>query len=80
VTPAEAAVKPPAQAAPLPKPSLRTRVLRNVMMPLALTWLAGTLVMLTIANEFMQQAFDRSLLDDAYVVSANVKRRATWSA
>jgi two-component system sensor histidine kinase TctE len=57
------------------KPSLRTRVLRNVMVPLAVTWLAGTLVMLTIANEFIQQAFDRSLLDDAYVVSANVKRR-----
>ncbi|RYX94518.1 MAG: sensor histidine kinase [Comamonadaceae bacterium] len=57
------------------KPSLRTRVLRHVMMPLALTWLAGTLVMLAVANEFMQQAFDRSLLDDAYVVAANVKRQ-----
>lgn len=62
-------------AAAAQKPSLRTRVLRNVMVPLALTWLAGTLVMLTIANEFMQQAFDRTLLDDAYVVAANVKRR-----
>ena len=73
--PAAAAVKPPAQGTAVQKPSLRTRVLRNVMVPLALTWLAGTLVMLAIANEFMQQAFDRSLLDDAYVVAANVKRR-----
>jgi len=76
VIPAAAAVKPHAQVTAVQKPSLRTRVLRNVMMPLALTWLAGTLVMLGIANEFMQQAFDRTLLDDAYVVSANVKRRA----
>ncbi len=58
-----------------PKPSLRARVLRNVLMPLALTWLAGTVVTLAVANSFMQQAFDRSLLDDAYVVAANVKRQ-----
>ncbi|MBC7435946.1 MAG: sensor histidine kinase N-terminal domain-containing protein [Bdellovibrionales bacterium] len=45
------------------------------MMPLALTWLAGTLVTLLVANAFMVQAFDRSLLDDAYVVAANVKKQ-----
>jgi len=55
------------------KPSLRFRVVRNVLIPLALTWLAGTLVMLALANTFMQQAFDRSLLDDAHVVAANMK-------
>lgn len=43
------------------------------MVPLALTWLAGTLVALAIASFFTQQAFDRSLLDDAYLVAANVK-------
>ncbi|MES2975934.1 MAG: sensor histidine kinase N-terminal domain-containing protein [Pseudomonadota bacterium] len=55
------------------KPSLRSRVVRNVLIPLALTWLAGTLVTLVLANSFMQQAFDRALLDDAHVVAANVK-------
>jgi two-component system sensor histidine kinase TctE len=60
---------------PSGRPSLRSRVLRNVMVPLALTWLAGTLVTLLVANTFMVQAFDRSLLDDAYVVAANVKKQ-----
>lgn len=54
------------------KPSLQSRIIRGVLMPLALTWLAGTLVMLGLANSFMQHAFDRSLLDDAQVVAANV--------
>ncbi|HSV51382.1 MAG TPA: sensor histidine kinase [Burkholderiaceae bacterium] len=43
------------------------------MVPLALTWLAGTLTALAIASFFTQQAFDRSLLDDAYLMAANVK-------
>ena len=55
------------------KPPLRSRVIRHVMVPLALTWLMGTVVTVGIANYFAQQAFDRSLLDDAYSVASNVK-------
>lgn len=54
-------------------PSLTTRVLRRVLLPLALTWLAGTAVAVAVASHFTEQAFDRSLLDDAYAVSANVE-------
>lgn len=45
------------------------------MLPLALTWLAGTLVALGVANFFTQQAFDRALLDDAYSVASNIRPR-----
>jgi two-component system sensor histidine kinase TctE len=61
---------------PLRKPSLRGRVVKHVILPLALTWLAGTLVTVGVANYFVQRAFDRSLLDDAYSVAANVKGEA----
>jgi two-component system sensor histidine kinase TctE len=54
-------------------PSLTARVLRGVLLPLALTWLLGTAVVLVVANYFTGQAFDRALLDDAYAVSANVR-------
>lgn len=55
------------------KPSLRSRVALHVMLPLALTWLVGTAIAVGVANYFAQQAFDRSLLDDAYSVASNVK-------
>ena len=54
-------------------PSLRARVLRHVMLPLALTWLAGTVVTFMVASYFTQQAFDRALLDDAYSIASNVR-------
>ncbi|OUM01496.1 histidine kinase [Variovorax sp. JS1663] len=54
-------------------PSLTGRMLRRVLLPLALTWLAGTAVAVAVASHFTEQAFDRSLLDDAYAVSANVE-------
>lgn len=54
-------------------PSLRTRLLRHVLLPLACTWLAGTLVAVGVAQFFAGRAFDRSLLDDAYLVAANVR-------
>lgn len=54
------------------KPSLRSRVLRHVMLPLVLTWSLGMGAALGVANYFTQQAYDRSLLDDAYGVAANV--------
>ena len=54
------------------RPSLLHRLLRDVMVPLALTWAVGTAVMIGVASHFTQQAFDRSLLDDAYLVASNV--------
>ncbi len=57
-------------------PSLTRRVLRGVLLPLALTWLVGTGVALVVANSFTEQAFDRTLLDDAYAVSSNVRATA----
>jgi two-component system, OmpR family, sensor histidine kinase TctE len=55
-----------------PKSSLRSRMLWRVLVPLAMTWLAGTAVMVAVAYVFTRQAFDRSLLDDAYAIAANV--------
>ncbi len=57
-------------------PSLRSRLALHVMLPLALTWLLGTAVAVVVAREFTAQAFDRSLLDDAYALAANVAPRA----
>lgn len=45
------------------------------MVPLALTWLAGTLLALAVASFFTQQAFDRSLLDDASLLATHVRLR-----
>lgn len=56
-----------------PPPSLRTRLLRHVLLPLSLIWLVGTVASALMANTFTQRAFDRSLLDDAYAVAANVR-------
>jgi two-component system sensor histidine kinase TctE len=55
------------------KPSLRSRLARHVLLPLVLTWALGTAVALSVANYFAGQAFDRSLLDDAYAVAASVR-------
>ena len=60
------------QAAPLP-PDLRQRLLRTVLLPLALTWVAGTVVSFAVAQYFAQRAFDRSLLDDAYLLATHVR-------
>ena len=53
-------------------PSLRTRVLQHVLVPLALAWLLGVVVSIAVAINFTQRAFDRALLDDAYSVASNV--------
>jgi two-component system sensor histidine kinase TctE len=66
-------VKPVVRAAAAGAPSLSARVLRRVLLPLALTWLVGTAVALAVAGHFTEQAFDRALLDDAYSVAANVE-------
>ena len=59
------------------RPSLRSRLLRHVLGPLAATWLLGSAIMLGMATYFTQQAFDRSLLDDAYLVASHVQYSPT---
>jgi two-component system sensor histidine kinase TctE len=59
------------------KPSLRSRVIKHVVLPLVVLWALGTAVALGVANYFAGQAFDRSLLDDAYAVAANVRMDST---
>ena len=54
-------------------PSLRTRLARHVLVPLALMWLSGTALTASVAYYYAQQAFDRALLDDAYALAANVQ-------
>ena len=61
------------------KPSLRNRLLRHVLVPLAATWLLGSALVVGIASYFAQQAFDRALLDDAYLVASHVRRSANQS-
>ena len=58
------------------KPSLRNRLLRHVLLPLALTWLLGSALVVGIATYFTQQAYDRALLDDAYLVASHVRLSA----
>jgi two-component system sensor histidine kinase TctE len=53
-------------------PTLGQRLLRDVLLPLAITWVAGTVVSVAVAQVFAQRAFDHSLLDDAYLLAANV--------
>ena len=55
------------------RPSLRSRLARHVLVPLALTWGLGSIVVLTVGKHFAAQAFDRSLLDDAYALAAHVR-------
>jgi two-component system sensor histidine kinase TctE len=56
-----------------PAPTLRQRLLRTVLLPLAITWIAGTVVSFAVAQFFSQRAFDRSLLDDAYLLATHVR-------
>ncbi len=66
-------VHPGAPAKPWTGPTLRDRLLRDVLPPMALAWLLGTLAVVSIAGHFTQRAFDRSLLDDAYLLASNVR-------
>jgi two-component system, OmpR family, sensor histidine kinase TctE len=52
--------------------SIRTRLLQNILIPLALTWLVSSLLVIAVASHFAQKAFDRSLLDDAYLLASRV--------
>lgn len=53
--------------------TLRQRLLQHVLTPLFLVWCLGTAITVSIAYYFTLQAFDRSLLDDAYALSAHVR-------
>ena len=55
------------------KPSLRSRLARHVLVPLALTWGLGSIAVLMVGKHFAAQAFDRALLDDAYALAAHVR-------
>lgn len=63
----------PLSAMTFDKPSLRARLVRHVLLPLALTWLLGTAVTVAVAYHFAQKAFDRALLDDAYALASRVR-------
>ena len=56
-----------------PGGSLADRVLRRVLVPLALIWLAGSAIAVGVAYLFTQKAFDRSLLDNAYLLASHVR-------
>ena len=56
-----------------PLGTLRQRLLQHVLTPLFLVWCLGTAITVSIAHHFTLQAFDRSLLDDAYSLSAHVR-------
>ncbi len=64
-----AAVAGAATAAPA---SLRGRLLWRVLPALAITWGLGSAIALTVARHFTEKALDRSLLDDAYAIAAQV--------
>lgn len=62
------------------KLSLKHKLMQHVLWPLGLVWLLGTLLSAGIANYFVQQAFDRSLLDDAYMVASHVNLKVGQSS
>lgn len=55
-------------------PTLGQRLLRHVLVPLAVTWVAGTFGSVAVAQLFAERAFDRVLLDDAYLLATHVRR------
>ena len=57
-------------------PTLRRLMLWRVLLPLVLTWLLGNCVAVTVAYIYTRKAFDRSLLDDAQAIAANVSAPA----
>ena len=59
------------------KPSLTSRLLRQVTLPLVLTWALGAAIALAVADEFTQQALDRELLDNAYGVASRVHQQGS---
>ena len=61
------------QASHAKLPLLRVRLAYRVLLPLALMWLAGTVITVSAAYYYAAQAFDRALLDDAYALATRVQ-------
>ena len=55
--------------------SLRSRLLLGVLVPLVATWSLGSAVAFSLSWVLADGAFDRSLLDDASVIAANIVER-----
>ena len=58
-----------------PHRSLRARLLLRVLLPLAATWSVGSAAAFSLSWVLAGRAFDGALLDDAYVIAANVVER-----
>lgn len=65
----------PARGAPVlaALPSLRSQLLRSVVVPLGLTWAIGMVATVGLANVFVQRAYDRALVDDAFSLASHVR-------
>jgi two-component system, OmpR family, sensor histidine kinase TctE len=55
------------------KPSLHRRVVQHLLVPLVATWALGAAIAVAVGAHFAAEAFDRSLLDDAYALSLHVR-------
>ncbi len=53
-------------------PSLRSRLMKGLFIPLSISWLIGAVIVIFISSYFTEQAYDRALLDDAYSVASHV--------
>ncbi len=58
-----------------PLPTLLSRLLRHVLMPLLWAGVVGAVLVALVARHFTSQAYDRSLLDDALMVAGHVAER-----
>ncbi|MGE4239386.1 sensor histidine kinase [Ramlibacter sp.] len=56
-----------------PLPRLASALLRRLIVPLAVAWLAGTALSFGTAWYFARSAFDRTLLEDAYLLATHVR-------
>ena len=59
------------------RPSLTSRLLRQVTLPLVLTWALGAAIALAVADDFTRQALDRALLDAACGVASRVRQQGS---
>lgn len=55
------------------KPSLRSRLLWQLVPALLLSWVVGSTISVYTSSYFMQQAYDRSILDDAQLLASHTK-------
>ncbi len=55
--------------------SLRSRMLWQVLLPLAATWSVGSAIAYALTWNLVSKTFDQGLIDDAYAIAANVIER-----